>query len=249
MRVPRGEAAILTGVTSRRLLRARLATLLAAGLAAAALTGCTASGQAAMSDPSSSATPSPTRSASKPVIAAAIGDSIAIGNGVPAEDAWPLLVADHFGWTLSDFAESAAGFTAPGLNTHIFDDQVSAVLRVQPDVVLIGATRNDVFASTQGLKDAATAALKRLRVGLPHARIIGVGPLWGSDTPPAQIAVIDATVKQVVLDAGGSWVELGQPFTGHPELVLKDHVHPTVEGQKLIAKKIVDGISPQLFPR
>lgn len=181
--------------------------------------------------------------------AAAIGDSIAIGYGVPADDAWPLLVADRLDWTLSDFAESAAGFTVKGLNTHTFDDQVSAVIRLHPDVVIVGATRNDVFASTPDLQRAATAALHRLREALPHARIIGVSALWGSDPTPAQIPVISRTVQAAVLDVGGSWVELGQPFAGHPELLISDQVHPTVEGQQLIADAVVRSIDSQLMAR
>lgn len=243
-----GATSSVARVTTRRSLRLRIATAIGIGLLAAALAGCTVAGQAAP-------IPSPTdpadapASASAPVTAAAIGDSIAIGNGVPADDAWPLLVADRFGWNLSDFAESAAGFTVKGLNTHTFDDQVSAVIRLRPQVVLVGGTRNDVFAPTPQLEKAANAALQRLRTALPHASIIGVGPLWGSDQPPAQIAVINATVKKAVLDVGGSWVELGQPFTGHPELVLSDHVHPTVEGQKLLAAKIANGIAAQRVQR
>lgn len=239
-------------VTTRRPHGGRLAAVVLTALALiATLAGCSGEGQSASTgaasstattSPTSPATGAPTRA---PVVAAAIGDSIAIGNGVPADDAWPLLVADHLGWTLSDFAESAAGFTAPGLNTHVFDDQVSAAIRVHPEVVIVGATRNDVFAPTATLKAAATAALKRLRAALPHARIIGVSALWGSDPAPAQIPVISATVREAVAGVGGTWVELGQPFAGHPELVLADHVHPTVEGQRLIAQKVTDGIAAQ----
>ncbi|WP_285117175.1 GDSL-type esterase/lipase family protein [Leifsonia sp. fls2-241-R2A-40a] len=223
--------------------RSPLALLIAA-LVSVSLVGCTA---AAGNPFSTTSTPVPTPTSSQhSVTAAAIGDSIAIGNGVPAEDAWPLLVAQRFGWTLSDFGESAAGFTAKGLNTHIFDDQVSAVIRVHPDVVIVGATRNDVFAPTATLKQAATAALQRLRAALPKAKIIGVSALWGSDATPAQIPVISQTVKAAVLSVGGSWVELGQPFTGHPELVLADHVHPTVQGQKLLADRISRVIAADL---
>ena len=179
----------------------------------------------------------------------AIGDSIAIGNGVPAEDAWPLLVADRLGWTLTDFGESAAGFTVKGLNTHTFDDQVSATIRLRPDVVIVAATRNDLFASTASLRTAATAALERLRSALPEARIIGVSALWGSDPTPAQVPVISRTVQAAVLDVGGSWVELGQPFAGHPELLISDQVHPTVEGQQLIADAVVRSIDSQLVAR
>ncbi|MGO4535589.1 SGNH/GDSL hydrolase family protein [Leifsonia sp. 2MCAF36] len=231
---------------TRRRARGLLAALLSAAALATALAGCTPAGRNA--SPAGAVTAgSHSSDISMPtaVTAAAIGDSIAIGNGVPAEDAWPLLVADHFGWTLSDFAETGAGFTQPGLNTHVFNDQVSAAIRVHPSVVIVGATRNDVFASTAALKKAATAALKRLRTALPHARIIGVSALWGSEPPPSQIPVISATVRDSVVAVGGSWVEIGQPFLGHRDLVRADHVHPTVEGQKLLARTIEHAIAAQ----
>lgn len=239
---------ILEGVTARRTSLPRLAAaVLSAGLLAGSLAGCTAAGLAAPTA-GPSPTPSPT-AAPRPLVAAAIGDSIAIGNGVPAEDAWPLLVADRFGWTLTDFGESAAGFTVPGLNTHTFDDQVSATIRLHPDVVIVGATRNDLFASTPALRKAATAAMQRLRTALPDARIIGVSAIWGSDQAPAQVAVISATVKSAVLGVGGTWVDLGQPFEGEPDLVLSDHVHPTVTGQQQLARTIAGSIAAQRVSR
>jgi len=226
-------------VTARR----SLLTLLAASLVAASLVGCVASAQSASRTETPTVSPTSTPA---PVTAVAIGDSIAIGNGVPAEDAWPLLVADRLGWTLTDFGESAAGFTVKGLNTHTFDDQVSAAIRLRPDVVIIAATRNDLFASTTSLRAAATAALERLRSALPETRIIGVGAIWGSDVAPGQVALISSTVKTAVLAVGGSWIDVGQPFAGRPDLVQADRIHPTVEGQRLLASTISAAISRRL---
>jgi acyl-CoA thioesterase I len=213
---------------------------------ALALTGCAVVGTTPTAPPTTSPTPSAVATPA-PVTAVAIGDSIAIGYGVPAQDAYPLLVADHYGWTLTDLAESAAGFTVKGLNTHIFDDQVSAAIRLHPDVVLIAATRNDVFAQTAALQEAADAALKRLRVALPHARIIGVSALWGTTEMPAQVPVVSETVRSAVLGVGGSWVDLGQPLSADPSIVLADQVHPTVEGQQRLAALIETGLSKQLI--
>ncbi|SEA88770.1 GDSL-like Lipase/Acylhydrolase family protein [Leifsonia sp. 21MFCrub1.1] len=234
-------------VRSRRPRSPLLAAFLALAIGTV-LSACTAFGGASSPTVGSHSTtaPSPSATASpRTVTAAAIGDSIAIGYGVPASDAWPLLAADRLGWTLNDFAESGAGFTVPGLNTHTFDDQVSAVIRLHPDVVIVGATRNDVSAATPALDRAARAALHRLRDALPHARIIGVSALWGSDPAPAQVPVISRTVREAVLDVGGSWVELGQPFEGHPGLLISDQVHPTVEGQRLIAGAVVRAIDAE----
>lgn len=193
------------------------------------------------------ATPSPSPAASgvsdAPVRAAAIGDSIAIGNGVPYDDAWPFLVAKEFGWTLSDFADSASGFIAPGLNTHTYEAQVSQAIALRPQVVIVAATRNDTLGSTVALKNTATAQLQRLRTALPDAVIIGVGPIWGAGQPTPQTPVVGKIVKAAVLSVDGTWIDVGQPFQNRLDLVQKDHVHPTVAGQQLLAGLIADKVA------
>lgn len=226
---------MLWGVTNRRP-RHRVATALLAGALALSTVGCTAAGGQA-------AQPTATTTAeSRSPTAAAIGDSIAIGYGVPADDAWPLLVAKRLGWDLTDLADSASGFTRKGGSSHTFDDQVSAVIRLRPDIVVVGATRNDVDAPPATLKAAATSALERLRAALPDARIIGVSPIWGADAPTAQLGSVRATVRTAVLDVGGSWVDIGQPFTGHPELLI-DSKHPTVDGQEEVATAVAEKVA------
>ena len=229
---------MLWGVTNRHP-RRLLATILLAGTLAASIAGCSAVGSQA-AQPTATVTAEP-----RPVTAAAIGDSIAIGYGVPADDAWPLLVAQRLGWNLTDLADSASGFTRGGGSSHTFDDQVSAVIRLHPDVVLVAATRNDVDAPPATLKAAATSSMERLRAALPDARIIGVSPVWGADTPTPQLATVRATVREAVLDIHGSWVDIGQPFTGHPDLLI-DTKHPTVDGQQELATAVSDKIATLL---
>lgn len=219
----------------------RRTALASAVVASLTLTGCSATPLLG-TGPTTTGTATPTPAPAIAPTAVAIGDSIAIGNGVPAENAWPLLVAQRFGWNLTDLGESASGFTVPGLNTHTFDDQVTAAIRLRPQVVVIAATRNDVFAETNALKIAMTAALNRITTALPDATIIGVGPIWGGEQAPEQISVIAATMKTVVTATGGHWVEIGQPFTGRSDLLLTDNVHPTVAGQKLLATMVANRI-------
>ncbi|NUU06757.1 SGNH/GDSL hydrolase family protein [Leifsonia sp. C5G2] len=227
-------------MTNRRP-RHLLATALLAGALVLSTAGCTATGgQAAQPTATATATAEP-----RPVTAAAIGDSIAIGYGVPADDAWPLLVARRLGWNLTDLADSASGFTRKGGSSHTFDDQVSAVIRLRPEIVIVAATRNDVDAPPATLAAAATSALERLRAALPDTRIIGVSPIWGADTPTPQVGTVRAAVRAAVLDVRGSWVDLGQPFTGHPELLI-DGKHPTVAGQQQVATAVADKVAALL---
>ncbi len=232
---------MLSAVLARPITR-----IAAAAIAAIVLTvtaGCTAfaGGASVTGEP----TPAPTSQASSdaPVRAAAIGDSIAIGNGVPSDDAWPFLVADQFGWTLNDFADSASGFIAPGLNTHTYEAQVTQAIALRPQVVLVAATRNDTLGSTIELKQTATAQLQRLRTALPDAVIIGVGPIWGAGTPTPATPVVASIVRSAVLAVDGTWVDVGQPFQNRADLVQKDNVHPTTEGQQLLAGLIADKIA------
>ncbi|MFJ8893444.1 SGNH/GDSL hydrolase family protein [Leifsonia sp. NPDC102414] len=221
----------------------RIAAVTVATIVIAVTAGCTSLAGGTTFTGAPEATPTPQATSSAPVRAAAIGDSIAIGNGVPYDDAWPFLVADQFGWTLNDFADSASGFIAPGLNTHTYEAQVSQAIALRPQVVIIAATRNDTLGSTIELKNTATAQLQRLRTALPDAVIIGVGPIWGAGTPTPATPVVASIVRSAVLAVDGTWVDVGQPFQNRADLVQKDNVHPTADGQHLLAGLIADKIA------
>lgn len=223
----------------------RIAAVALASIVIAVTAGCSAltGGTTFTGTPEASPTPTPLATSDAPVRAAAIGDSIAIGNGVPYDDAWPFLVADQFGWTLNDFADSASGFIAPGLNTHTYEAQVSQAIALHPQVVIIAATRNDTLGSTTLLKATATKQLQRLRTALPDAVIIGVGPIWGAGTPTPQTPVVGSIVRAAVLAVKGTWIDVGQPFQNRLDLVQKDNVHPTADGQHLLAGLIADKVA------
>lgn len=208
---------------------------------ALALAGCTAL-------PTSDASPTPTSTTATQPVAVAIGDSIAIGVGVPAEDSWPLVAASRLGWNLTDFGEGGAGFTTQGVNTHVFDDQVSAAIRLRPQIVIVAATRNDAYALSTGtpaatLRKATTAAIDRLAAALPGTTIVGMGSVWGATAAPATANVVDSALKSAVLSVRGHWLTVGPIFLGHPSLMQKDGVHPTLEGQALLGRAVADAIA------
>lgn len=236
------------GTTGRRPALARRAAALLAVVAALALTGCSAFPSAG---PVSTPSPTATNGGTAGTVpagptAAVIGDSIAVGWNVPAADAWPLVAATRLGWNLTDFAEGGAGFTRPGVNTHDFDDQVSAVIRLRPQIVIVAATVNDAATAASSpttVKQSTAAAIERLSAALPDTTIIGLGAVWGSTKPPASASVIDDALKTAVLSAGGHWLAIGQTFLGRADLMQPDDVHPNSAGQELLGRTVADAIA------
>ncbi|WP_426623744.1 SGNH/GDSL hydrolase family protein [Leifsonia sp. McL0607] len=241
--------------TARRGGRIRLVAAALVAATALVLSGCSATSTdfpTGSTDSPSGSTPTGPAS-SRPhtpttgmPTAVVIGDSIAIGWDVPAEDAWPLIASERLGWNLTDLGEGGAGFTRPGVNTHDFHDQVSAAIRLRPQVVIIAATRNDVATATTApatVKTATQAAIDRLSGALPDTTIIGMGAVWGATAAPPVASVMDDALKNAVIGAGGHWLAIGQPFLGRADLMQTDGVHPNTAGQSLLGKTVADAIA------
>lgn len=65
--------------------------------------------------------------------------------------------------------------------------------------------------------------------------------MW-SDTPePDRLATIDAETATAARAVGARVIDIGQPLNARADLVLPDHVHPTVQGQQAIAQAIDRG--------
>lgn len=232
--------------------RLRVALVSVAAAAALLLAGCSTT----VYDPPATSRPTSSRDAvpgSELPTAAVIGDSIAIGLGVPATDAWPLIAAARLGWNLTDFAESGAGFTRPGVNSHRFDDQVSAVIRLRPQIVIVAATINDAATAQTApgtVITATRAAIDRMATALPDTTIIGMGAVWGATAAPAVARVMDDALKGAVLGVGGHWLSIGQTFLGRADLMQPDGIHPNTAGQVLLGEAVSDAIAKaEIRPR
>jgi lysophospholipase L1-like esterase len=81
--------------------------------------------------------------------------------------------------------------------------------------------------------------LRRLKDGLPNARIIVVEPFWYTDERPESVDIINGWVRDAAAKlpadyiAGSShWIE------GHPEWMAVDRLHPNDAGYAEIAKRM-----------
>lgn len=221
--------------------RPRLIAVIAIALATAALAGCS-SAVTARPVAGGTAVAAPAEHAKPQVVA--IGDSIAFGKGVRPDQAWPALVAAQHGWTLTDLAVSGSGFVKPGWNGDTYREQVATALGLHPDYILIAATRNDRTESAALVASSADELLGELHDTFPRARIIGITTVWGADTPPPTVATVNGVVEKAVTGVGGTFLDIGYPLAGHPELVQADGIHPNAAGERAVAKVIEDRLAP-----
>ena len=193
-----------------------------------------------------SATPATPVTAASPKKVLTIGDSIMKGYGLTPTDAWPELISATNGWELTSLACDGAGFLAPGSpdecgNTLVDVSRSAATLH--PDLIIVEGSSNDFGQSNSQLLSATVTAFTMLRSEFPNAEIIGLSTVWSDTEPPAQLAAINSQVQQAVTAVGGRYLDIGQPFAAHPELLQGDDVHPTVTGQVVLAAAIQTAVT------
>jgi acyl-CoA thioesterase-1 len=213
-------------------LRPLAVTATALLLGAIALSGCTT----ASSVPGVAVGPA-VNGKDHPTVAV-IGDSIESGSGLRPAEAWPALVAVDRRWELENYSVPGAGFVTHA-GEQDFGAQVDQAIALRADMVLIGASDNDLGRDVSTVSAAMTAAVERLRTALPHARILGFNALTGQASD-GDLAPLNQALRNAVTAVGGHWLELGQPYRGRAGLVQNDGEHPTPAGQQAIAATVLE---------
>jgi lysophospholipase L1-like esterase len=176
-----------------------------------------------------------------------MGDSIAGGSdqGGEGPDGWPSLVAEQLGLTLRLDAKGGTGYTTGGRQEggRPYTQRVKQAIAAKPDVVVVEGSRNDV--SPTKTRAAAVDTLRRLHAGLPHARILVIGPIYSFRRPigshPIDEAVAAAAEKlslPYLSAVRGGW------FTGSAHRFIgSDGVHPRNAGHVYLAQRIRPAVS------
>jgi acyl-CoA thioesterase-1 len=222
--------------------RFRLVAIVATAAAAIALAGCSSAAGARPVAAQGTAAAAPAEHTRPQVVA--IGDSIAVGKGVRPGEAWPALIAAQHGWALTDVAVSGSGFVKAGWNGQTYRQQVDTALGLHPDYILIAATRNDRDQDPALVVASAGRLLGELRDAFPRARVIGITAIWGADRPPATLQTVDGILERAVTAVHGTFLDIGYPLAGHPELVQADGIHPNAAGERAVATVIEDRLAP-----
>lgn len=192
---------------------------------------------------------------SKSLTVAFIGDSYTAGAGVLPQDAWPSVLAAKRGWKVVNLARGGTGYLAAwtsGGQKACGQDvcpnylgMVPQVVAASPDVVIVSGGRNDGTKLMPEIQQNITAVYTELRKDLPKAKIVATSPILAADDQPSSFPEFKAAVKSAVESVGGTYLDLGAPLGGHPELIGPDGVHPNTAGQKALAD-VIDKLLPEL---
>ena len=168
----------------------------------------------------------------------AVGDSIMDGNGLDPDQAWPKVIAGYNGWHMVNLATNGAGFVTQGNNGSIFADQVKEAVQLDPSMVVISGSSNDLGVSESDVQQSMISAMDMLRHDLPHTTIVAVSPVWNENEPPAQLDEINDDMEAAVKSVHGVYLDIGRPLLGKPGYMQSDDVHPTADGQLVIAAAV-----------
>lgn len=178
----------------------------------------------------------------------AFGDSLTAGLGVPAEDAYPAQLQrrlDEQGIRYRVINAGVSGeTTAGGLR------RVEWVLKSRPHVVLLELGAND---GLRGLNLEQTKAnLERIIQRCQEASVtvilagMKLPPNYGADYTKGFEAIYPALAKQYGLTLIPFFLD---GVAGSATLNQADGIHPTREGYRIIADKVLEQIKPLLHAR
>lgn len=178
----------------------------------------------------------------------AFGDSLTAGLGVPAEDAYPAQLQHRLDEQGIRYRVINAGVsgetTAGGLR------RVEWVLKSRPHVVLLELGAND---GLRGLNLEQTKAnLERIIQRCQEASVtvilagMKLPPNYGADYTKGFEAIYPALAKQHGLTLIPFFLD---GVAGSSTLNQADGIHPTREGYRIIADKVLEQIKPLLHAR
>lgn len=231
--------------------RRRARTIAAVAAVALILTGCAGvrsrdapAEDARSTPPREVTTPAPTDIIRTDGTIVTIGDSIMAGFGLDPDEAWPELVAAQTRAPIVNLACSGAGFVVVGDCGSDLPTIAADAVSLDPGVVILQSSDNDLDEDPSEIASSTRATVVALRTALPDAQIIGMSTLWNAPwEAPESIIRGSAALESAVEAAGGTFISLGQPFQEDPDLLQWDGEHPTAEGQRVLADRVMTALA------
>lgn len=178
-------------------------------------------------------------------VVVALGDSLTAGQGVAADEAYPALLEARLrreGYAYRVVNAGVSGDTsAGGLR------RVDWVLRSRPDVVIVALGANDGLRGlpVDALRDNLEAVVGRVRAAGARVLLVGmrVPPNYGADYARDFAAVFPTVARRLDVRLAPFLLE---GVAGEAQLNQADGIHPTPEGQRIMAERLWPHLRPLL---
>ena len=232
MSCPKRSARFRPARLAAHLRRTALRSLLVAGLASA---GCGSEpAPAPTADPTPAPAPAPKEASVKVVV---LGDSISAGLGLPADQAFPAVVEDLLRAEGLDVAVQNAGVS--GDTSSGGAARIDWLLKQEPQVLVVELGGNDLLrgqpvAATRAKLSEIVAAGKRAGAAVVLVGISAPGSV-GAEHKAAFDALYPAVAREHDVTLLPGFLD---PLMDRPDLLQSDGLHPTAEGQKLLASAL-----------
>lgn len=200
-----------------------------------------------------STTPSPPEptdtpaAAAAPAVVAFLGDSYTAGAGASESSSrWTSVLAAANGWVEVNLGDADSGYGTPGGDGRSYIDRIGDVVAAQPDVVVVSGGRFDYSgsASAQAVSASISQTFASLRASLPNAQIIAIGPIWDASEVPRRLGEITDEVRSAAEAAGATFVDIGQPLAGQPDLLSGGGILPNDAGYAKLSATIGTTVTP-----
>lgn len=133
-----------------------------------------------------------------PVDVAFLGDSYTYGIGATAHsDGYAYLVAKAEHWTAKIVGLPGSGYVRVAIDDgQQISDGIPSVIASDPKLVIVECGHNDADngIALSKVEPNALKDLRRLRAGLPNAKIVVLGPVWLSKRPTQRATAVNNAV-------------------------------------------------------
>lgn len=110
--------------------------------------------------------------------------------------------------------------------------------RLRSDARHVSGGRNDTRKTVAQVEAGAKSLLESLSKALPQSTVVVTSPIWDARERPAKLNQLTAVIRRAAAETHATYLDLGEPFAGRPELITSDLVHPNDAGYELLARTI-----------
>jgi acyl-CoA thioesterase-1 len=176
-----------------------------------------------------------------------LGDSIAVGYGLDPSESYPSILQEKI---------DAAGLSYKVVNAGLSGDtsagglrRIDWLLKQRIDVFVLELGGNDGLRgiAPDTTKANLQAIIDRVRNQAPHARVVLAGMQMPPNMGPDYVQHFRKIFPDLAKANGAALVPfLLEGVGGRPELNQPDRIHPTAEGQRIVAENVWKVLKPLL---